>query len=316
MITGAGGPIVVEGRLWGVAVTGSPNAGAFPAGTERRIADFTELVATAIANAETQAQLIESRARLVTAADQSRQRIERDLHDGAQQRLVSLVLQLRMAHAAVPPQLGQLGADLELITAGLTDALDELRDYARGIHPAILTEGGLGFALKALACRCPMSVDLDIRAEERLPGPTEMVAYYVLSEALTNAAKHANAAQAAVSVEAVADAVRISVCGDGRGWPGFTRGTGLAGLKDRVRGALRPHVPPQPAWYGNHASRRTPAHQCPCCRLERPADGGLTGTATTLPASQAHEQSLVTLSRRAADQERQLLAENGGISGR
>ena len=140
MITGAGGPIVVEGRLWGVAVTGSPNAGAFPAGTERRIADFTELVATAIANAETQAQLIESRARLVTAADQTRQRIERDLHDGAQQRLVSLVLQLRMAQAAVPPQLGQLGADLELITAGLTDALDELRDYARGIHPAILTE--------------------------------------------------------------------------------------------------------------------------------------------------------------------------------
>jgi signal transduction histidine kinase len=247
MITGAGGPIVVEGRLWGVAVTGSPNAGAFPAGTERRIADFTELVATAIANAETQAQLIESRARLVNAADQTRQRIERDLHDGAQQRLVSLVLGLRMAQAAVPPQLGQLGADLELITSGLTDALDELRDYARGIHPAILTERGLGFALKALACRCPMSVDLDIRAEERLPGPIEVAAYYVVSEALTNAAKHANAAQAAVSVEAVAGAVRISVCDDGRGGAGFTRGTGLAGLKDRVEalcGRMSLHSPP------------------------------------------------------------------------
>ena len=137
-ITGTGSPIMVEGRLWGIAVAASRNTAAFPAGTETRITDFTELVATAIANAE--AQLRESRGRIVATADHTRQKIERDLHDGAQQRLVSLALQLRMAQAAVPPELPELGADLERVTAGLTDALDELREYARGIHPAVLTE--------------------------------------------------------------------------------------------------------------------------------------------------------------------------------
>jgi signal transduction histidine kinase len=239
--TGTGSPIMVKGRLWGVAVVASRNADAFPAGTERRIAGFTELVATAIANAEmqaqlieTQAQLIESRARLVAAADQTRQKIERDLHDGAQQRLVSLALQLRAAQAAVPPELGQLGADLERVTAGLTNVQDELREYARGIHPAVLTGHGLGSALKALARRCPIPVDLDIRTDERLPEPIEVAAYYVVSEALTNAAKHANAPKVAVHVEAATGALRISVCDDGRGSADFTRGTGLVGLKDRV----------------------------------------------------------------------------------
>jgi signal transduction histidine kinase len=239
--TGAGSPIMVEGRLWGVAIVASRNADAFPAGTETRIADFTELVATAIANAEsqaqlteTQAQLIESRARIAAAADQTRQKIERDLHDGAQQHLVSLVLQLRVAQTAVPPELGQLGADLERITAGLTDALDELREYARGIHPAVLTEHGLGSALKTLTRRCPIPVDLDMRTDGRLPEPIEVAAYYVVSEALTNAARHANAPQAAVHVEAVTGALRISVRDDGRGGADFTRGTGLIGLKDRV----------------------------------------------------------------------------------
>jgi signal transduction histidine kinase len=245
-LTGAGSPITVEDRLWGVAVAASRNADAFPAGTETRIADFTELVATAIANAETQAQLMESRARLVTAADQTRQQIERDLHDGAQQRLVSLVLQLRMAQATVPPELPGLGASLERVTAGLTDALDELRDYARGIHPAVLTERGLGPALKALARRCPIPVDLDMRIDGRLPEPIEVAAYHVVSEALTNAAKHANAPLAAVSVEASTGALRISVRDDGCGGAGFTRGTGLVGLQDRVEalgGRLWLHSP-------------------------------------------------------------------------
>ena len=247
MITGTGSPIMVDGRLWGVAIAGSWNADAFPAGTETRIADLTELVATAIANAETQAQLIESRARLVAAADQTRQKIERDLHDGAQQRLVSLALQLRMAQAAVPPELPELGADLERVTAGLTTALDELREYARGIHPAALTERGLGSALRALARRCPIPVDLDIRADGRLPEPIEVAAYYVVSEALTNAAKHADSPQAAVSVEATAGVLRVSVRDDGCGGVGFTRGTGLVGLKDRVEalgGRMSLHSPP------------------------------------------------------------------------
>jgi signal transduction histidine kinase len=239
--TGTGSPIVVEGRLWGVAIVASRNAGTLPAGTEHRIADFTELAATAIADAETQAQLIqtqaqltESRARIVATADHTRQQIERDLHDGAQQRLVSLALQLRAAQAAVPPELSELGADLERVTAGLNDALEELREYARGIHPAILTERGLGSALKTLTRRCSIPVDLDIQTDGRLPEPTEVAAYYVVSEALTNAAKHANAPTATVHVEAAAGALRISVHDDGCGGAGFTRGTGLVGLKDRI----------------------------------------------------------------------------------
>jgi signal transduction histidine kinase len=234
MTTATGSPIMVEGRLWGIAVAASRNPGAFPAGTETRIADFTELLATAIANAETQAQLRQSRARVIAAADQTRQQIERDLHDGAQQRMVSLVLQLRAAQAAVPPELPGLGADLERVSAGLADALEELREYARGIHPAVLSQAGLGWALKTLARRCPVPVDLDIRTDERLPEPVEVAAYFVVAEALTNVAKHADAAQAAVHIEDATDVLRVSVCDDGRGGAGFTGGTGLVGLKGRV----------------------------------------------------------------------------------
>jgi signal transduction histidine kinase len=248
MTTGAGSPIMVEGCLWGIAVAASRNSGAFPAGTETRIAAFTELVAAAIANAETQAQLVASRARVVATADQTRQQIERDLHDGAQQRLVSLALQLRMARAAVPPEFGPLGADLERVTAGLTDALEELREYARGIHPAVLTERGLGSALKTLARRCPIPVDLDLRTDGRLPEPVEVAAYYVVSEALTNAAKHANATKAAVHVEADtgAGALCVLVRDDGCGGADFTHGTGLVGLRDRVEaigGRISLHSP-------------------------------------------------------------------------
>jgi signal transduction histidine kinase len=151
-----------------------------------------------------------------------------------------------MAQAAVPPELPELGTDLERVTAGLTDALDELREYARGIHPAVLTERGLGPALKALARRCPIPVDLDIQADGRLPEPIEVAVYYVVAEALTNTAKHANAFRAAVYVEAVAGELRISVCDDGRGGADFTGGTGLVGLKDRVEalgGRIALHSP-------------------------------------------------------------------------
>jgi signal transduction histidine kinase len=239
--TGSGSPIIVEGRLWGIAVAASRNADALPAGTERRIADFTELVATAIANAEARAQLMESRARIVASADETRRRIERDLHDGAQQRLVSLALQLRAVQAAVPPELGELGGELGRVTAGLTSVLNELREYARGIHPAFLAERGLGPALKTLARRCPVPVELDVRAEGRLPERVEVGAYYVVSEALTNTAKHAGASRVEVRVEAVAGVLRVSVRDDGRGGADFARGTGLVGLKDRVE-ALRGRI--------------------------------------------------------------------------
>ena len=239
-----GAPISVAGRLWGVVIAASTLDEPLPADTEMRLAGFTELVATAIANAEAHAQLTASRARIVATVDETRRRIERDLHDGAQQRLVSLALQVRAAQATVPPQ---LAAELDHVAAGLTSTLEELREYARGIHPAILTEGGLAAALKTLARRSPVPVELDVRTTTRLPERIEVTAYYVVAEALTNAAKHANASAAHVALDAVNDVVRLSVSDDGIGGADPTRGSGLVGLTDRVEatgGTLTLHSRP------------------------------------------------------------------------
>src|SRR5271166_6918208 len=229
-----GVPVNVEGRLWGVMYAASTTAAPLPADIEPRLAQFTELVATAIANAEARAELIASRARIVATADETRRSIERDLHDGAQQRLVSLALQLRAAQAAVPPGVGELAAQLDQVAAGLTGVLDELREFARGIHPAILGDGGLGPALRTLARRCPIPVELDVETGGRLPEPVEVCAYYVVSEVLTNAAKHSRASAITVQVTGAGDALRVQVCDDGAGGAHFTGGTGLVGLKDRV----------------------------------------------------------------------------------
>jgi signal transduction histidine kinase len=192
-------------------------------------------LAVSLDNAQLYAELTNSRARLVAAADQARRRIERDLHDGAQQQLLVLALQLRTTQAAVPPELGELSTELEHIEAGLTNALGELGEIARGIHPAIL-DNGLRHALKTLARRSPIPVNLQVHAEVRLPEPVEVSAYYLVAEALTNAAKHACAS--AVTVTAEADSTEqvllVVVQDDGVGGADFARGTGLVGLKDRV----------------------------------------------------------------------------------
>ena len=227
----AGVPVSVEGRLWGVI--GIASGHELPPDTEARLAGFTELIATAIANAETQAALTASRARIVATTDQTRRRIERDLHDGAQQRLVSLALQLREAQAALPAA-GELAQRLEGAVAEVNGVLEELREIARGIHPAVLTEGGLRPALRALARRSAVPVSLDVQVAGRLPEPVEIAAYYAVSEALTNVAKYAHASAAEVEV-AVGDGVlRVDVRDDGRGGADFGRGSGLLGLKDRV----------------------------------------------------------------------------------
>jgi len=241
-----GVPITIEGRLWGVMFVASRRARSLPADTEARLADFTELAATAIANAEAHAALTASRARIVTAADAARQRIERDLHDGTQQRLVSLVLQLRTVRAEVPAGAEEVAARLDQIAAELSEVVDEVREYARGIHPAILARGGLGPALTVLAKRSPVPVDIDVRIDGRLPEPAEVCAYLVVSEALTNAAKHAHAA--AIVVEAVTDGdlLRVLVQDDGAGGARFDTGSGLLGLRDRVDtlgGRLTLHSP-------------------------------------------------------------------------
>jgi predicted ATPase/signal transduction histidine kinase len=192
-------------------------------------------LAVSLDNAQLYAELTRSRARIVAAADQARQRIERDLHDGAQQRLVSLALLLRAARAAVPPGLDDLAAQLDRTLAEASDAVDELREIGRGIHPAILAEGGLRPALNALARRSPVRVDLQVRnVGERLPEPIEVSAYYVVAEALTNVAKYARASAVTVEVEVAGDVMGIAVRDDGAGGADFSRGTGLAGLKDRV----------------------------------------------------------------------------------
>ena len=229
-----GAPISVDGRLWGAMQVASPSEAGLPAGAEQRLAGFTELAATAIANAEAHTALMTSRARIVATADETSRRIERDLHDGARQRLVASALQLRAAQASVPPGLGQLRAELDRVAAGLSGALDELREIARGIHPAVLAERGLGPALKSLAGRSPVPVHLDLPAQARLPERVEITAYYVVSEALANAAKHANPSAVQVAVEALDGVLRLSVTDDGVGGADPARGSGLVGLRDRV----------------------------------------------------------------------------------
>ena len=180
------------------------------------------------------AELAASRARIVTAADETRRRIERDLHDGVQQRLVSLVLAQRRAAAIVPPELGELQAQLSGVVDGLAGALEELQEISRGIHPAILAQGGLVLALKALARRSAVPVELEVRVETRLPEPVERAAYYIVSEALTNTAKHAHASMVHVAVEARDGVLGLSIRDDGCGGADPTRGSGLIGLTDRV----------------------------------------------------------------------------------
>jgi signal transduction histidine kinase len=232
--SGVGTPVIVEGRLWGVMATYSPLGQPLPADTEARLANFTELLATAIANAESRADLAASRARIAAAADRTRMQIERDLHDGAQQRLVSLGLELRAAQAALPPQLGELEGELSRVAEGLASVSDELREISRGIHPASLSEDGLGPALRALARRSAVPVELDVRPERRLPVRVEVAAYYVVSEALTNAAKHAHASVVHVDVDADDSIVQLAIRDDGVGGAEPGRGSGLIGLTDRV----------------------------------------------------------------------------------
>ncbi|MCW3049156.1 MAG: histidine kinase [Solirubrobacterales bacterium] len=227
-------PIMVEGRIWGVIAAGSSLKQPLPADTETRLASFTELVATAIANAESRAALATSRARIVAAADETRRRIERDLHDGTQQRLVALMLELQAAQARRPSGVGELQAQLARTARGLAGVLEELREISRGIHPAVLSRGGLRPALRGLARRSAVPVDLDLRAEQRLPEPVEVAAYYVVSEALTNAAKYAHASVVRVELDAHDATVQLSIRDDGIGGADPARGSGLVGLCDRI----------------------------------------------------------------------------------
>jgi signal transduction histidine kinase len=237
-------PIIVDGRLWGV-VNALSLRGPFPAGTADRMAAFTELVATAIGNADSRAELAASRTRIVEAADEARRRIERDLHDGAQQHLVALALRLRSAAAAHED--AGIRAEVTDVATALTAVIDDLREISHGIHPAILSTAGLRPALRALGRRSAVPVEMDLRIDGRLPEPVEVGAYYVVSEMLTNAAKHARASVVEVDAEAADGTLRVCVRDDGIGGADPERGSGLVGLKDRIEalgGTFAVHSPP------------------------------------------------------------------------
>jgi signal transduction histidine kinase len=244
MGTSAGAPIVVEGRLWGVMVVSSRGR-ELPADTEQRLADFTELVATAIANADGRAQLVASRARLLTAGDDARRRVVRDLHDGAQQRLVQTIITLKLARRAAQN-------DGDSADALVVDALDqaeqantELRELVHGILPPVLARGGLRAGVRALVSRVRVPVDVAVAAD-RLPAEIEATAYFVVAEALTNVVKHSEARGAEVKAWVEEGLFHLDVRDDGVGGA-RPDGTGLLGLNDRIAalgGRLRVQSPP------------------------------------------------------------------------
>ena len=229
-----GVPIVVAGSIWGALVAALREEEALPPETERRMQAFAELVALAVASAQARQELEASRLRIVEASDTERRRLERNLHDGAQQRLVAMSVGLRLAHAKLRASPDDAEKLLATLSQELGEALTELRELAQGIHPAVLAERGLGPALEVLAARAPLVVELVVDLPERLPEPVETAAYYTVSEALANVVKHADACSAAVRVECEDGQLFVEIADDGAGGADADRGSGLRGLRDRV----------------------------------------------------------------------------------
>ncbi|CAN5569651.1 hypothetical protein BH10ACT9_BH10ACT9_31630 [soil metagenome] len=261
LISGVGAPVTVDGRIWGAMIVGSTDSIPMPPETEDRITDFADLVSTALFNSETRAELNASRARIVAAADQARRRFERDLHDGAQQRIVSLGLELGSIQSAA--QDDALRAQLGAVVEGLSGLYSDLQELSRGIHPAILSRGGLGPAIKTLARRSPVPVRLEVSVDAPVPESVEVAAYYVVAEALTNTAKYAEATEATVYADTRDGCLHLTMSDDGIGGAEAGRGSGLIGLKDRINalaGELTVHSPPGGGTTLTVAIPLTPAH--------------------------------------------------------
>jgi signal transduction histidine kinase len=241
-------PVGVGGRLWGALVAASLSDEPLPEGLEGRLCDFADLVGQALANADARERLAESRAELVEVGDAERRRFERNLHDGAQQRLVSVALQLGRAGARLDDDPGTAREALSAAQDDLARGLEELRELGRGLHPVLLTERGLGAALDALLTRTSVPVEIEELPEERLPAPVEAAAYYVVAEAITNVAKYAQASHAIVAIRRSNGSARVSVRDDGVGGADPGGGSGLRGLAARVEalnGRLDVDSPPQ-----------------------------------------------------------------------
>jgi PAS domain S-box-containing protein len=229
-----GAPVIVGGHLWGALIAGTDGDEPLPAGAERRVASFAELIATAVSNATTRSELITSRARIVAAGDEARRRIERNLHDGTQQRLIALGLDLQSVRAAIPAELVDAHSGLERIGGDLEAILDDVREISRGLHPALLSQAGLGPSLRALARNFPVPVKLDVSISERPSESIEIAVYYVVSEALANVVKHAHASEISIALRTSGSAIRARIEDDGVGGAETSAGSGLVGLIDRV----------------------------------------------------------------------------------
>jgi signal transduction histidine kinase len=228
-----GAPILVEGHLWGLVVVGASGDQPLPPDAEKQLAAFTELVATAISNATARAELVASRARIVAAGDEARRRIERNLHDGTQQRLIALGLDLERARATIPDNQVETQSALVGVGQDLEAILVDLRELSHGLHPPLLSRLGLGPSLQALARRSPIPVQLAVDLPERPTASVETAVYYVVSEALTNAIKHSHASEIAVTITS-GETLHASIVDDGVGAADPSDGSGLTGLVDRV----------------------------------------------------------------------------------
>jgi signal transduction histidine kinase len=238
-------PITVGGRIWGAVIVAAARDEPILPETETRLSEFADLVALALSSASARQELIESRARIVQAGDEARRRLERDLHDGAQQRLVSLALALRVAADALRTDVDRGRAMLDAARGELDHAIEELRELARGIHPAVLTERGLAAAVALLAGRSEVPVRLSVTTE-RFPSAIEAAAYFVVAEGLTNVARYSHATGASVSITHTDGRLVVEVEDDGRGGADAAHGSGLRGLADRVEvldGSISLHSP-------------------------------------------------------------------------
>jgi signal transduction histidine kinase len=252
----AAAPIVVAGALWGAVAIASEDP--LPADSENRLGAFCELASLAVASTQARADLTASRARVVRAGDDQRRRLERNLHDGAQQRLVSVALMLRLAKSRLGPEAEAAAKLLDDASRELDTGLAELRELARGLHPAVLGDHGLQRAIEALTARLPIPVDVEVALEERPPDDVEATAYYIVAESLTNVARHAEADGARVAIRRDGETLRVEISDDGVGGADASGGTGIVGLRDRAEAAGGTLTVSSPAGRGTIVSAALP----------------------------------------------------------
>jgi PAS domain S-box-containing protein len=305
VVSTLGVPVVVEGSIWGFMIAAAKPGRPIPADTEERLARFTELVATAVSNATTRSELIASRARIVAAGDEARRRIERNLHDGTQQRLIALGLDVQTVLDSFPTDQQGAQSGLERIRHDLEAVLEDVREFSRGLHPALLSQAGLGASLRALARKSSIPVRLDVSVSERPSESTETAVYYVISEALANAAKHSRASEISVVLTTSRSEIRATIEDDGRGGAEASAGSGLVGLIDRVEALGGRFALDSPPGHGTRMSIKMPLIAEPLDGLERVQRGRRStpgdGPSSSAELSEAMDEALQAAIAASAD---------------